>query len=166
MNNVAKTLDSAITITTKTFSVDLMSPCLIYNYVDDKRETLSVEVLMMSFSSSMYQLKIATNDMSLQIDQYVPLMFTNNDRLLISNENITMEIHIATEFNNMIEKVKSHQDYMECGKLMGNPMKKISLLSVILLRWSMGVNYFKILMKISSTLCVSYNISLFLLIPC
>ena len=120
-------------MTTKTFSVDFMFPCLVYNYAEDKRETVSVEVLMMSFSSSMYQLKIATNDMSLQIDQNVPLMFTNNDRLLISNENITMEIHIATEFNKVVEKAESHQDYMECGKLMGNSMKQISLLSVILL---------------------------------
>ena len=50
-------------------------------------------------------------------------MFTSDDRLLTTNDSITIDTYSATTFNRVVEEVEVHQDFIEHGKLMGKPMR-------------------------------------------
>ena len=108
-----------MTITSKNFSLDFMSRYLIYDYVEDKGAMVKNDVLVMSLSSSMYLPKIADNGISLQIGMSVSRMFTSDDMLLTSNDSITIDTHIVTEFHRVFEEVEDRQDFIEHCKFMG-----------------------------------------------
>ena len=45
--------------------MDFLSPYFVYDYVEDKRAMVKIDVLVLSFSSSMYLPKIVDNGISL-----------------------------------------------------------------------------------------------------
>ena len=67
MDDLTIDLDSTITMTTKNLSLNIMSPELIYYYEKDQMEAVTIDVLMMSSSSSIYRSKTGASGVSLQI---------------------------------------------------------------------------------------------------
>ena len=57
----------------------------------------------------MYQLKIATNGLSLEIGQYMPKMITSDDRLLTTNENISIYTNVATTFDKVVDEMEIYE---------------------------------------------------------
>ena len=90
----------------RNFSLDFSSPYLLYDYVEDKKETIHIDIFDRSLASLMYYSKKAVNDLSLHIGPCIQNMFTSDDMLLTANENITIDTYIATSFDKVIKKVE------------------------------------------------------------
>ena len=74
------------------FFCDFLSPYLLYDYVEDKKETVRID--------------LAENCILLHIGQCVLEMLTIDDILLIANENITIDTHISTALNKVVQKIE------------------------------------------------------------
>ena len=112
-----------MTMTSQLFSLDFMSPYLLYDYIEDKRAMIKVDVLVISLSSSICLPKIVENSLSLQMGIRVPRIFTSDDMILIANDTIAIDTYIATTFNRVVEEVEVYQDFIEHSKFMGKPIK-------------------------------------------
>ena len=55
-----------MSVKSKIFSLDFVSPYLLYDYVEDKKEMVRIDTFVMPLSSSISHPKIATNDVSLE----------------------------------------------------------------------------------------------------
>ena len=112
-----------MTMTSQLFSLDFMSPYILYDYIEDKRVMIKVDVLVISLSSSICLPKIVENSLSLQMGIRVPRIFTSDDMILIANDTIAIDTYIATTFNRVVEEVEIYQDFIEHSKFMGKPMR-------------------------------------------
>ena len=66
-NDFAGDLDNMMSIKSENFSLDFLFSYLLYDYIEDNRETVRTYIRVISLASSIYHSKIVENGLSLQI---------------------------------------------------------------------------------------------------
>ena len=75
LNNLEEDLGKTMSMNSRNLSLDFSSPYLLYDYVEDKKETINIDILVRSLASLMYHPTKAVNDLSLLIGSCVQNSF-------------------------------------------------------------------------------------------
>jgi hypothetical protein len=108
-NTTVDDFDSKMTTTFKRFSMGFQCPFILYDYVNDGRKVVSVDMLIPPVHRRHVRLKIRDDGLALEVSIVVPSVFCDPGRLISANthnDDFNHNTHKSTAFQAAAQQIK------------------------------------------------------------
>lgn len=115
-----------MSLSTKKYSMDVSFPYLMYDYVEDGRERVTIDFLVFGTAKKNLRPAVASGGNELHLKVVIPEIFTVQSRMLVAGaeKNVTKNTHKATAFSKLAAEVeKKHGDGSSEEPIIGNPQR-------------------------------------------